>query len=1461
MNKYIALLIMMTVVINASASTNYVANGSFEQTFTDNYGQTVDAAIDGSSAYGSGATATAYMPSWSADANWGYASNPNAAGTANPWGEDYGLTAASDGDIAYGARGNNGSYFDIHQNTGAQAAEGDTVTLTLDTIALSGDYGVNAWLNIYVQFLGDSQAQLVYVNTPQDVWTAQSLEVVVSAGQAGKDVRVQLQGAGVHVDNVRLEIETPPTNYVVNGNFEQSFADGYGGIYTGAPNTLAYVGNGTPEDGQFLPGWSNNPTWGYVWNPAGSGGVNHFGTAVGLTSVAEGNGACGAWGSGGHVMDIWQNTGAQAQEGDTVRLTFDSNALSGDLGGEAWLQAKVRFAGGGQEYVAYANTPQDVWVPQTLEVVVSELRAGRDIEVYFVGAGVWIDDVRLEIDSFSTDAAWSPTQVNGGMILFESASSMTLGWNAGEDAVQHDVYFGASETDVTSGEGGTYQGRQAGLSFDPGTLEGSTTYYWRVDEVDGVGGVVTGEVWSFVIGAEPRDLYADTWVATDALGRSLPNITACGPSRADRVPGMFYFLWQGGHATPGPHDVTAILAQDPNNPAWVGGSGMWYWWAKPEADYFVAEDEWMIRRNISMLTDAGIKVLYLDATNSFDYRPAYMKLFEVLHQMKFEGYDTPIKIVFFTHSFSPTTVTRIYDEFYQQGTYSNLWYMMDGKPLMLGYPDGDSYNGQEGPVSTEVRDFFTWRRCWYTNHRKSDSTEWSWESQYPQGYSYNGDRDRPEQMAITPTGARGPNSREGRSYSSVTGQPAHDEYHLPVTGTEGDGLHFDDQIGRVLEHDPEHLFITGWNEWVGARWQRYEGDDLDGLKHLGERTEVGDYFFVDQYNQEYSRDIAPMAGGHTDNYYFQMIDGIRQYTGVRLPPVASGASTIAIDGSFGDWEHVTPEFRDTIGDTFHRNHEGWGTAGPHINNTGRNDFLDMKVARDDTYVYFYAKTREALTAYTDPNWMLLFINSDQDHATGWEGYDFVLNRSPGSASLTTLEQTSSGWNWTSTSSSIEYIASGNEIEIRVPRALIGQGGGDDPVALDFHWADNIQADDDIIQFGISGDSAPNRRFDYRYQSLDLLETVLVSDSFESGVEGDDWGDWDITTAQSYAGAHSLECSLDDPEGLIVSVPTGGQESFRVSFKYKLKNISDAEVWYHDGTDWVLIDQIGQAEEGVWLQYTDVRYNSGADAQFFNGAVAFHVQAGAYMSSSDQFVWIDDVEVTGYSESAAAAGAYPPDGATGVPRTADLSWSAGVGALSHDVYFGTSSPGVSQGNQSDSETFDPGALEYGTTYYWRIDEQTAGGTELGAVWSFTTEPAPPAVEIYAAWATGFGIDSNATGAVTVDIEPDGLDNLAEYALGGNPTINDAVTVMPVFDVSGAGSSKVVEYTYRRRRDAAARGLTYGLNVSSNLLVDWMSVGDAYETGTAIIDPDFESVTNEVPFETDEGFITLEIEKNF
>jgi hypothetical protein len=69
------------------------------------------------------------------------------------------------------------------------------------------------------------------------------------------------------------------------------------------------------------------------------------------------------------------------------------------------------------------------------------------------------------------------------------SSSVSLGWGAGTNTDSHVVYFGTSAPPA-------FQGNQAGTTYNPGTLSDSTTYYWRINEVNGDGTTI-GAVWSF----------------------------------------------------------------------------------------------------------------------------------------------------------------------------------------------------------------------------------------------------------------------------------------------------------------------------------------------------------------------------------------------------------------------------------------------------------------------------------------------------------------------------------------------------------------------------------------------------------------------------------------------------------------------------------------------------------------------------------------------------------------------------------------------------------------------------------------------------------------------------------------------------------------------------------------------------------------------------------------------------
>ncbi len=109
-------------------------------------------------------------------------------------------------------------------------------------------------------------------------------------------------------------------------------------------------------------------------------------------------------------------------------------------------------------------------------------------------------------------------------------------------------------------------------------------------------------------------------------------------------------------------------------------------------------------------------------------------------------------------------------------------------------------------------------------------------------------------------------------------------------------------------------------------------------------------------------------------------------------------------------------------------------------------------------------------------------------------------------------------------------------------------------------------------------------------------------------------------------------------------------------------------------------------------------------------------------------------MNGFSDPAASA-PQPANGAVDVRRDVVLNWRPGETAVAHDVYFGTSFDGVAAADRAnpmgvfmsrgqDANAYDPSPLEFGWTYYWRVDEVNAPpGGEIfpGEVWSFTTEP--------------------------------------------------------------------------------------------------------------------------------------------
>lgn len=693
------------------------------------------------------------------------------------------------------------------------------------------------------------------------------------------------------------------------------------------------------------------------------------------------------------------------------------------------------------------------------------------------------------------------------------------------------------------------------------------------------------------------DVKADTWVATDALGRRVPGYEDVGGPRADRSVGMFYFLWHGAHVQGGPYDVTRILEADPGAML-KPDSSLWgplhvpHHWGESIFGYYRIQDAGVLRKHAQMLGDTGVDVVVFDVTNQITYRDDYLALMREWAAVRVLGNRTPA-VAFLTPFWEPKKVVmELWRELYQPGLHSELWYRWRGKPLILADPEllgrvveqskqdrpvvlepgrtlgqsvriGEAVHGVGGRFPTwnsrsgsavtltlkrggpggerlkaerfhdvadnawlmlrfdppleageyyleasepggrigwwshagevwdageayedgnvvagdrtlrcmvadaevaRIREFFTFRKPqpdYFQGPTRPDM--WSWLEVHPQHVFRSADGTK-EQMSV----GVGQNAVDGRlgsmSEPGARGRSFHRGGRDPRPDAVRWGLNAAEQWERALAEDPRFVFVTGWNEWIAGRFAEFNRVKRPVM-------------FVDQFDQEHSRDIEPMRGGHGDDYYYQFAGYVRRYKGVRAPE-ATVSRPIRIDGAFDDWAGVGPEFRDTVGDPVRRHHQGWDTNVVYTNGSGRNDIVSARVSSAGDKVWFQARTQEALSASTGTwHWMMLLLDVDADVSTGWLGYDVLVNRSRDGSGASVERHAGDGWAWTRVGGA-PWKAAGDQIELEITWAQLGLKGA--PAALDFKWADHIEGNGDWSDLTLNGDVAPNDRFNYRF---------------------------------------------------------------------------------------------------------------------------------------------------------------------------------------------------------------------------------------------------------------------------------------------------------------------------------------------------------------------------------------------
>lgn len=265
-----------------------------------------------------------------------------------------------------------------------------------------------------------------------------------------------------------------------------------------------------------------------------------------------------------------------------------------------------------------------------------------------------------------------------------------------------------------------------------------------------------------------------------------------------------------------------------------------HYWSEPAQGYYRSTDTDAIRNNMDLLYQAGVDFLILDYTYAgAGYRPGSAEwenyinkpmtaLLDTIMQMRAEGSGTPYVVMWMADD---SLFESVYRYFYSVDKWQDCFVIWNDKPFIM------RWNAGLDDIDTE---YFTVRGM--SGLHGASIAQWSYlQASNKNTVSYFGDY--PEHVSVCVAAQRGymsdPSSANGRA----------------------GGVFWYSQWLTAFRVHPKIVSVTWWNEWTAQLYY------VDG---------VG-YVFTDNFNQEYSRDIEPMKGGHGDQYYLWLCEYIRAY--------------------------------------------------------------------------------------------------------------------------------------------------------------------------------------------------------------------------------------------------------------------------------------------------------------------------------------------------------------------------------------------------------------------------------------------------------------------------------------------------------------------------------------------------------------------------------------------------------
>jgi len=575
--------------------------------------------------------------------------------------------------------------------------------------------------------------------------------------------------------------------------------------------------------------------------------------------------------------------------------------------------------------------------------------------------------------------------------------------------------------------------------------------------------------------AQAMDNSCSKIVGIDQFGRSFGTVDSL---RSDRTVGLFYWPWIGQPYTSGIYDATKIKAMEDgvsiltdlsvDRPD-ISPNGQAHFWGKPLWGYYNSIDEWVIRKQMQMLTVAGVDFIFFDHTNALIYPEVTLKVCKVIQDMLDEGWNAP-KIVSYTHSKSFQTVRHLYSTIYSPGKYPDTWYRIDGKPVVIAYTDAAddlreaaSRNDKDytpGELTQEILDFFHFfKPNWPSEATLEDGFPWI-EWKFPQPvHSKSG--------VMSVTVASHPMvpfsfswTREGWTNWGRGWNP--DLKHNVAEDVEK-GAFFQRQWDEAIKADPKIVAVGGWNEWVAYK-QPWDGE----------------YMLCDSADEEYSRDIEPMEGGYQDAFYLQLIANIRRYKGAGST-VATAEPPCKVDwndGTFKTWDRLSYVVRHPDSKQIARDSYGASKTVRYTQDAPKNPLKEVRVAHDRKYLYFYIKGQKDFTipGKDESNWFNLFIGTGEPSVKGWEGYEYLVGADSDGYS-TSIEALAPDFSRKSVGST-SMVLYENLILLRIPRKAVGLKSTD---SFYFKVATGVENPSDIMDYYKTGSAMPMGRLSYQYR--------------------------------------------------------------------------------------------------------------------------------------------------------------------------------------------------------------------------------------------------------------------------------------------------------------------------------------------------------------------------------------------